>query len=130
MPTEDAVLQWRGLTIRRELDRTHPNDAARRGVSWPSPSSRRSTTANHMPPATSSDAKPPSSVWQPLRSCDVIARFGGEEFVCSLAGKDASRERRTGAERGPFAEGGGQMTPLRPFHGAPRGIAARTRGWT
>lgn len=28
-----------------------------------------------------------------LRSYDVIARFGGDEFVCSLAGQDAARAR-------------------------------------
>jgi diguanylate cyclase (GGDEF)-like protein len=32
-----------------------------------------------------------SAIKERLRSYDVIARFGGDEFVCSLAGQDAPR---------------------------------------
>ena len=46
-------------------------------------------------------ARWPGRSWQHLRSYDVIVRFGGDEFVCSLSGQDSAGARDASSRSRP-----------------------------
>ena len=77
--------------IQRELDRTQPHRrAAGRGVRRRRRAQAVNDTQGHARRRRAAARRSPRSIMQHLRSYDVIVRFGGDEFVCSLSGQDVA----------------------------------------
>ncbi len=80
--------------IQRELDRTN-RTSERLVVAFIDVDGLKAINDNHGHAAGDDRLRAVSrAIMQHLRSYDVIVRFGGDEFVCSLSGQDAAGARQ------------------------------------